>query len=315
MDENYIKLQTCDPLYPPLLKQIHRPPKTLFCKGSLKAFENTCISVVGTRRSSNYGEFITRKIISELSVTGLCIVSGLAKGIDAIAHDAALKNDMPTIAVLGGGLKNIYPRQNENLAGRIEKNGLIITEYDNDETPQKYNFPQRNRIISGLSIATLVIEAPEKSGALITANLALEQGREVFVVPGDVDQINSIGVIKLLQKGGAYPVCSGQDIIDVLNDQSILPCFREKRNLPQKPTNISAQMLGDIRKLNPIETKIFEILPRHRGLGADQIYQRLLITAFPQIDIQKFLEAISMLELKRLVAIKDGKYYRRQNYC
>src|SRR3989338_2643499 len=176
MDENCMKLHISDKRYPALLKQIFSPPAVLFCKGNLELLSSPCISIVGTRRSSDYGEFMTRKIINELSATSLTIVSGLAKGIDTIAHDAAMKNNMPTIAVLGSGMHNIYPQQNKGLAEQIKGKGLIITEYEDEETPQKCNFPKRNRIISGLSIATLVIEAPEKSGALITAKLALEQG-------------------------------------------------------------------------------------------------------------------------------------------
>ena len=312
MDENCVKLRISNPLYPALLRQIFSPPAVLFCKGNLELLSSSCISIVGTRRSSDYGEFMTRKIINELSVTSLTIVSGLAKGIDTIAHDAALKNNMPTIAVLGSGLNNIYPKQNKNLAEQIKEKGLIVTEYEGDMTPQKCNFPQRNRIISGLSIATLVIEAPEKSGALITAKLALEQGREVFVIPGDVDEINSIGIIKLLQRGGAYPVSSGKEIIDVLNEQSVLPCFKNKPKaltLMSNPNSPSLQ--NSIHKLTPLESKIFETLPLHRGLNIDQIYKKLTGITSPQIDVRELLEAISMLELKRLILFHGGKYYRK----
>lgn len=304
MDENCIKLRISNPLYPALLRQIFSPPAVLFCKGNLELLSSQCISIVGTRKSSNYGEFMTRKVINELSTTSLTIVSGLAKGIDTIAHDAALKNNMSTIAVLGSGLENIYPKQNKNLADQIKENGLLVTEYEDNEEPQKSNFPKRNRIISGLSIATLVIEAPEKSGALITAKLALEQGREVFVIPGDADEINSMGIIKLLQRGGAYPVSSGKEIIDVLNEQSVLPCFKNQPKASPPPQN-------SIHKLTPLESKIFGILPLHRGININQIYQKFIDITSQQIEIQKLLEAISMLELKRLILFHDGKYYRK----
>ncbi len=310
MDENCMKLRASDKRYPALLRQIFKPPAVLFCKGNLELLSSPCISIVGTRRSSDYGEFMTRKIINELSATSLTIVSGLAKGIDTIAHDAAIKNNMPTIAVLGSGMRNIYPQQNKNLAERIKEKGLIVTEYEDEETPQKCNFPKRNRIISGLSIATLVIEAPEKSGALITAKLALEQNREVFVIPGDADEINSMGIIKLLQKGGAYPVSSGKEIIDVLNEQSVLPCFNttpKASGLARKPA--ANQSL--IHKFTSLESKILGAMPVHRGINIDQIYQKLIDATFQQIEIQKLLEAISMLELKRLILLKDGKYYRK----
>jgi DNA processing protein len=305
-----MKLRASDKRYPALLRQIFKPPAVLFCKGNLELLSSPCISIVGTRRSSDYGEFMTRKIINELSATSLTIVSGLAKGIDTIAHDAAIKNNMPTIAVLGSGMRNIYPQQNKNLAERIKEKGLIVTEYEDEETPQKCNFPKRNRIISGLSIATLVIEAPEKSGALITAKLALEQNREVFVIPGDADEINSMGIIKLLQKGGAYPVSSGKEIIDVLNEQSVLPCFNttpKASGLARKPA--ANQSL--IHKFTSLESKILGAMPVHRGINIDQIYQKLIDATFQQIEIQKLLEAISMLELKRLILLKDGKYYRK----
>ena len=162
---------------------------------------------------------MTQKIIEELAVLDIAIVSGMAIGIDTIAHKTALKLNIPTIAVLGSGLNNIYPKANLKLAQKIAQNGLILSEYEPDAPPLNYNFPQRNRLISGLSVATIVVEAPEKSGALITARFALNQGREIFVVPGDADRVNSKGITKLMQKGAAYPVTCGQDIIESLKIQ------------------------------------------------------------------------------------------------
>ncbi|MEK7085920.1 MAG: DNA-processing protein DprA [Patescibacteria group bacterium] len=306
--------------YPAQLKQIHNPPQELFYKGDLETLKKTCISIVGTRRNSDYGEELTRQIVKELSVLDIAIVSGLAKGIDTIAHEAALQNNLPTIAVLGSGIDNIYPRQNFNLSKEIIKaNGLIISEYAGTAEPSKFNFPQRNRIISGLSIATIVIEAPEESGALITARFALEQGREIFVVPGDVDRITSRGSLRLLQNGGAYPIGSGQDVIDILRKPQRLFKTSQSSELKLCPVldlpvvsvdvpNQKSQTLNNPKvsyKTTEEEDRLLSIFHRHRGLTIDKIIQKL------PIPISQILTTISILEINGLITMKDGRYFRK----
>jgi len=173
-------------IYPYNLKQIYSPPLVLFAKGNLDLLlQNNNLAVVGTRRCTNYGEEITKSFVKTLAKSDICIVSGLAEGIDTIAHQSALEVKGKTIAVIGSGFNNIYPTNNVKLADKIiESGGLIITEYEPSEKAQSFHFPARNRIIAGLSTSVLIVEAPARSGALITKEYALENSREIFVVPG-----------------------------------------------------------------------------------------------------------------------------------
>jgi len=208
-----------DPAYPKLLKQIYDPPFILYYRGLLEAFDGFTLAVVGARKYSTYGAQVTEKLIRELAFNKLTIVSGMALGIDTLAHTAAINAGGKTIAVIGSGLdqQNIYPSQNRYLADKIQAHGgLILSEYPIGTMPLKHHFPQRNRIISGLSSATLVIEAAEKSGALITAFHALEQNREVFAVPGSIYSGTSEGTNRLISMG-AKLVTSAKDIIETLN--------------------------------------------------------------------------------------------------
>lgn len=300
MLQNYQSITLQSAHYPALLKQIPKPPKQLFYEGNLQLLQKTCISIVGTRRNTDYGEYATEKIVSELACADVVIVSGLAKGIDAIAHKAALENGLPTIAVLGTGLKNIYPRQNINLAKEILRNGLVISEYE-DHPPTKDVFPQRNRIISGLSLATIVIEAPEQSGALITAYFALDQNREVFTIPADIDRPESLGNLKLLKKSWAHPISCGKDILEILNDQSKNIDF----NTTAKESPVSQQIpLGIDLKLNETEKIILGKFQSKRGITLPKIFTGT------NINSAEVLSAISTLEIEGLINFKDGKYYR-----
>ncbi len=204
--------------YPESLKEIYNPPAILYVRGNLKPEDKFALGVVGTRNLSPYGRQITPLITAELARNKLTIISGLAKGIDTLAHQTALKTRNRTIAVLGAGVdkNSIYPRANKYLAEEITQNGALISEYPIGTQPSRQSFPQRNRIISGLSLGVLVIEAPERSGALITAHNALEQNREVFAIPGQVFSPNSAGPNKLI-KMGAKLVNETKDIIEELN--------------------------------------------------------------------------------------------------
>lgn len=206
-----------DENYPPLLKTIAIPPPILYARGKIGKLKNP-LAVVGSRKATSYGIQATKKITGELARAGCEIISGLALGIDAAAHEAALAEKGITIAVLGSGLdqETIYPPQNRNLASRIiEKGGAIISEFPPETPPLKHHFPQRNRIISGISRAVLVTEAKERSGALSTANLALEQNREVFALPGSIFSPYSLGPHSLL-KDGATIAISSNHILDCL---------------------------------------------------------------------------------------------------
>ncbi|MFA5318128.1 MAG: DNA-processing protein DprA [Patescibacteria group bacterium] len=223
--------------YPKLLKEIYDPPPMLYYKGLWPDNINFCLAVVGSRKYTGYGQQATEYLISRLAQNNLIIVSGLALGIDALAHMACVKAGGKTIAVLGSGLdkNNIYPASNRYLAEQIlDRDGLIITEYPVGAPPLHYHFPQRNRIISGLSLGTLVIEASIKSGASITAKLALEQGREVFAVPGNIFSPNCEGTNKLI-KEGAKPVVSAEDIMESLSLENIENFVEAQKLVPQTP--------------------------------------------------------------------------------
>lgn len=203
MPEEIKTIKIGDKEYPELLRKIKDAPKVLYYKGTLKNREN-CFAIVGTRRYSVYGKQIAQEIAGDLSEAGLTVVSGLAPGIDTFAHQAAVEKKRRTIAVLGTGIdeKSIYPKENLNLARKIvETGGCLISEYPPGTRGANFTFPQRNRIISGLSLGTLVIEAPEKSGALITADYAFSQKRKVFAIPGSLHSFNSKGPHLLIKKG------------------------------------------------------------------------------------------------------------------
>ena len=204
--------------YPELLKEIHNPPAILYIRGNLELNDKLSLGIVGTRNISPYGRQITPLITASLIKAKLTIISGLANGIDTLAHETAIKNNGRTIAVLGAGVdkNSIYPRINKYLAEKIIQNGALISEYPIYTQPSRQSFPQRNRIISGLSLGVLVIEAQERSGALITARNALEQNREVFAIPGHILSPNSIGPNKLI-KMGAKLVSETNDILEELN--------------------------------------------------------------------------------------------------
>ena len=203
-----------DKNYPELLKKIKNPPEKLYVEGSLGKEEKYPLAVVGTRRVSNYGAQLTTSLVSQLAQAGFTIISGLALGIDGLAHKAALGAGGKTIAVFGSGLDIIYPSSHKGLAQNIVKSGgALVSEYRPGTRPFKSNFPARNRIISGLSLGVLVIEAPEKSGALITARCAFDEMREVFAVPGSVYNQTSAGTNQLI-KMGAKPVTRVEDVLD-----------------------------------------------------------------------------------------------------
>ncbi len=205
-----------DSAYPALLAEIPAPPPVLYTLGSLRPEDATAVGIVGTRRMTAYGREMAKLLGNDLAAVGVTIVSGLARGVDGIAHEAALDVGGRTIAVLGSGVRNIYPPEHRKLAARIAESGVILSDFHPDAQPDGPNFPARNRIISGLSLGVIVVEAPERSGALITVDFAADQGRDVFVVPGNVLSSRSAGCNQLL-RDGARPVRSADDVLEDLN--------------------------------------------------------------------------------------------------
>jgi len=266
------------PLYPANLEMIFDPPFLLYLKGGLRKEDTDALAIVGTRRATTYGKLIARRLARELARKGITIVSGLARGIDTAAHQGALEVGGRTIAVLGSGLDVIYPGENKRLAEEIVQRGAVISEYPLGTQPDTHHFPQRNRIISGLSKGVLVVEAPLRSGALITADFALEQGREVFAVPGNVTSPNSQGTNRLI-KEGAKLVESVEDILEELEfsclkrenkgalDREILSLFSEERKifnlLEEEPVHIDLL----INKSNLPASRVGELLMKLQMKG------------------------------------------------
>jgi len=275
-----------DENYPKLLKEIKDPPEVLYIKGELNPNEQ-CFAVVGTRMASSYGKQVALEIAGDLAEAGLTIVSGLAPGIDSFAHLATLERRKRTIAVLGTGLdeKSIYPQSNLKLAKKIiETGGCLISEYPPGTRGTNFTFPQRNRIISGLSIGVLVVEAKQKSGALITADWAKKQGKKVFAVPGTIYSLNSKGCHFLI-KQGAILVENANDILKELNLSLLKPGFNKT-----------------VRGENEEENLILEAL-KEGNLYIDKIIEK---TKLPAATVASTL---GILEIKNKVRNLGGNIY------
>ena len=227
-----VKALTCeDPSYPPRLKEIYDYPPVLYIRGSLLPRDDPYLAVVGTRKPTTYGRQVTEEIVADLARSKITIVSGLARGIDSIAHRAALDSGGETIAVFASGLDIVYPADNVKLAQAIIEHGAVVSEYPPGVRPKADNFPLRNRIMSGLSLGVLVVEAGERSGALITAHQAVEQNRDVFAIPGSVLSPSSRGCNRLIQEG-AKLVSSCNDILEELNLTAVAQQLEIKEFLP-----------------------------------------------------------------------------------
>jgi DNA processing protein len=221
-----------DPLYPELLREIYDPPIALFAKGRVELLETVMVGIIGSRRATAYGKTVSQKIAAELCAAGVTVTSGMARGIDTAAHEAALQARGGTIAVFGCGLDLIYPTENKKLAARIALEGLLLSEYPFGSPAYPQNFPVRNRIISGLSSGVLVVEGAQYSGSSITARLALDQGREVFAVPGNITSSMSYGP-NLLIRQGAHLVIQTSDILDELPENARLRLASSSRDREQ----------------------------------------------------------------------------------
>lgn len=285
-----------DERYPPLLRRLSDAPPCLYVLGTVEETDERAIAVVGTRKPSDYGRRVAYRIASELAASGFTVVSGLAEGIDTAAHKGALDSGGRTFAVLGCGLDVIYPRSNKELARRIADNGALLTEFPLSTKPQAWHFPQRNRIISGMSLAVVIVEAPLNSGALITADWAAEQGREVFVVPGPVDQPSFEGNHRLLREG-ARVFTSVADMLDELGVTTLPKTEPAKAQVPP-----GGQL--KLPDLSPTETKIWSVLTGDWKHADDIVRESQLTTG-------EVLSALTLLELKGMVERTEGNRYRR----
>lgn len=271
-----------DAEYPQRLRDIQQPPPVLYTRGKLTFEDEWAVSIVGTRRVTSYGKRVTEELAGFLARNGITIISGLARGVDTIAHQAALANGGRTIAVLGCGVDTIYPPENRKLGEDLIKAGCLLSDYAPGVPPDSKNFPPRNRIIAGLGLATVVIEAGERSGALITANFAAEQGREVFAVPGQIYAPQSQGTNLLIQQG-AQPYLSGEELLRLLNFEMI----DEQKSVR---TNF---------EIEPFEREIIKLIA-NEPLHIDEICVQ------SKQNIDKISATLVMMELKGLVQ-QDGQ--------
>jgi len=304
-DELGVRIITLDCTdYPPLLKQIHDPPAVLYVKGNLTRADELAVAVVGSRTCSHYGHEQASRLSHLLAAAGFTIVSGLARGIDSAAHRGALAADGRTIAVQGRGLAGVFPPENTDLAQRIAENGALISELPLQYEPLSGTFPARNRIISGLSLATIVVEAGKRSGALITAHSAMEQNREVMAVPGRVDAPGSAGPHKLI-KDGAVLVESIQDILEALGRVGkILKSHADEAATKAQRANEPALFNLEQIHLTESESAVFDCLD-HEPCHTDRII------AQSKLAPGGVYAALTSLQLKGLVKQLPGGFYQK----
>ena len=291
-------LTLSDETYPGLLREIYAPPPVLYVKGRLDCFQNHACGVVGTRRPSQYGRSAAAFLVKQLVEKRLAVISGMAHGIDTIAHQTCLDNGGVTIAVLGHGLDRVYPAANRKLAERIEESGALVSEFELGTLPDSFNFPRRNRIISGLSAGVLVVEAPKHSGSLITAQYALQQDREVFSVPGSIFSDVSDGTFDLL-KNGAIPVKSIEDIVENLQMTTLCGMKPSAKAQPENPVFGRALDL-----LSGAEQKVFGCI-----LAEPQRIDTLAEKAGKAIS--DLFDILLSLELKGLIRQVSGQQFVR----
>ena len=275
-------LRRTDALFPPRLRAIFDPPDELHLRGagSPDLLGARAVAVVGARSCSPYGAQVARMLGRDLAAAGLVVVSGLARGVDGHAHRGALEADGVTVGVLGCGIDRDYPASHAELSRRIEERGLVVSEYEAGIEPAPWRFPARNRIIAGLCEAVVVVEARERSGALITADFALDEGRDVFVVPGEITAALSAGTNALL-KLGATPLTSPRDVLDALSIE------------PPEPTSPAS--------VSPVAARVLELV-REAPRGADEL------STGGTLDAGAVSVALTELELAGLVAAADGVY-------
>lgn len=271
--------------YPHRLKEIGQSPPVLYVRGELLPEDEWAIAIVGTRRVTHYGRQVAEEVAAAMAHNGITVVSGLARGVDAVAHQGALNAGGRTIAVLGNGVDRIYPPEHRRLAERIIDCGALISDYAPGTPPEGINFPPRNRIISGLSLGVVVVEAGERSGALITSGFAAEQGREVFAVPGNITAPQSKGANRLIQQG-AHPLLSPQDVLETLNLTQISEHRAARSVLPADATEA---LLLEMMSQEPIHV--------------DEIRNKT------EMPIEKVSSTLALMELKGMVRQVGGMHY------
>lgn len=310
--ENHLILKTSaqvitfwDDDYPRPLREIPDAPVVLYIKGRWQKEDECSLAIVGARRASVYGTTVAEKFSCQLAEMGITIVSGLARGIDTAAHRGSLLARGRTLAILGCGLAEIYPPENRELYDKVAQNGAIISEFPMLTGPYAFNFPRRNRIISGLALGVLVVEATQRSGALITSDFALDQGREVFAVPGRVDTSYALGTHQLI-KSGAKLVSSVEDILEEL-----APRLRKFAPAASPPSAAQAGHAADSTRdvstpaLSKTEQKILSILRRH-PIGLEEIALQ------SEEKVETVMPVLLTLELKRLITQWPGKFFTRK---
>ena len=285
-EKNHIRILTWDDAeYPAHLKEIDQPPPVLYLRGDVTAEDGWSVAIVGTRAVTSYGRQVTEELATVLAHNGVTVVSGLARGVDAVAHSAAIKAGGRTLAVLGSGVDKIYPPEHRQLAEKIISQGAVISDYAPGTPPESANFPPRNRIISGLSMAIVVVEAGDTSGALITAEFAVEQGRDVFAVPGQVYAPQSKGTNRLIANG-AKALLQPTDVLEALDLTRNVERREIRRAVPSDAT----------------EAALIDLLgaePKH----VDDIRAQL------ELPIEKISAALTMMELKGMVRQVGGMNY------
>ncbi|MCH7729391.1 MAG: DNA-protecting protein DprA [Planctomycetes bacterium] len=286
-------LTPADETYPRLLREIHDPPSVLFARGDLLPRDNLAIAIVGTRHASHYGIKQAERLATTLARAGLTIVSGLARGIDAAAHRGALDANGRTIAVLGSGLLNIYPPEHKDLAKDVANSGAVLSEFPLRRAPKSGAFPQRNRLITGLSLGVIVVEAADRSGALISARLAMEQNREVFAVPGRIDSRVSRGCHSLI-RDGARLVQSADDVLEELG-----PLVEATSDATGHKVHHPAEL-----QLNDQERAVLD------RIDIDPTSIDLIVQT-SGLPIHRVLSTISVLEMRRMIRRVSGNLIAR----
>ncbi len=297
LEANWAQLVTfADAAYPDLLRWLPDPPPVLYVRGELLPEDKLAMAVVGSRRPSHYGQLMAKRFGAELAEHGFTVVSGLARGIDSLAHQGALQAGGRTIAVLGCGVNRIYPAEHRRLYDAVRDQGAVVSEFAFDTKPDRWNFPRRNRIISGLSLGVLVVEASDRSGSLHTAHHAVEQGREVFAVPGRIDGESSRGTHRLIQ-GGAKLITGVGDILDELPDAVRTAALQQ---------HAAAQALAEEAPadLSPQESQILALL------GGEESHIEAVIHA-SQLPAHVVASILATLELRGMVRQFPGKFFAR----
>ena len=301
-----------DGVYPSLLREIYDPPITLYVKGAWsECLEQPCIAIVGSRKCSTYGQNAASMLARDLAQRGVTIVSGFARGIDAAAHRGAIEGRGHTVAVIGTGIDEVYPRDHKKLADEIlDAGGAIVTQFPLTTPPVSENFPYRNRIISGLSLGVIVVEAAESSGSLITARLAIEQNREVFAVPGNITSRTSFGTNYLIKGAGAKLIQQWQDVAAELPPQIaariLPPPLSDKKGDKTKEKSLADQLLLVPQGLTGYEQSVFKLLSADNPAHIDALVDQSRLT------IPNLTAALLTLEMRNLVRALPGKCFVRK---